>query len=51
MTVTSEQFSGGVYFSRIKSIFSGASFLAHRLFTIAASCFVNLGLFFLLVDA
>ena len=46
MTVTSEQFSGCEYFSRIEVIFSGASFLAHRLFTISASCFVTLGPFF-----
>ena len=46
VTVTSEQFSGGEYFSIIEVIFSGASFLAHRLFTIAASCFVTLGPFF-----
>ena len=47
MTVSSKQFSGGEYFSRIEVIFSGASFLAHRLFTTAASCFVTLGPFFL----
>ena len=46
MTVTSEQFSGCEYFSRIEVIFSGASFLAHRLFTIPASCVVTLGPFF-----
>ena len=48
MTVTSEQSSGCEYFSRIRMevIFSGASFLAHRLFTISASCFVTLGPFF-----
>ena len=46
VTVTSEQFSSGEYFSIIEVIFSGASFLAHCLFTIVPSCFVTLGPFF-----
>ena len=46
MTVTSEQFSGCEYFVRSELIFSGASFLAYRLLTISANCFVTLGPFF-----
>ena len=43
MTVTSEQFSGCAYFSKILVILSGTSLLSHRLLTISASCWVTLG--------